>query len=288
MPFAERLKNRPARFALAAGFLLSACAPAAHTEGVSGGDSAAMLRMGDMARDAGDLTAAIPVYRRAHALAPLETAPLLRLAGTLHGVGAWHEAGNAWNRLLKLDPRAFEARLGYGETLIALGQPVLALEQFRLAQEIGGRGPDQAARLFNGIGVANDMLGDAQAAQAAYREGLGRKRTLRLLNNLGLSLALSGAHDEAVALLEEANAFPGAGLRHRTNLALAYALAGMEIAAAKIAETTTDALSAERANAFYVTLAALPGHAAKVAAVGAYSAARGNGAVSLADPRKTR
>ena len=51
---------------------------------------------------------------------------------------------------------------------------------------------------------------------------------------------------------------------------------------------TTDALSAERARAFYTTLAALPDHGSRVAAVGAYSAARGNGAVSLADPRKFR
>jgi Flp pilus assembly protein TadD len=283
MPFAEFLRNRPAGLAIAAGLLLGACAPAAHVDGVSGGDSATMLRIGDSARDAGDITAAIPIYRRAHALAPLENAPLLRLANTLHAVGAYHEAGDAWSRVLRLDHRSFEARVGYGETLVALGQPTLALEQFRLAREIG-----QDATLFNGIGVANDMLGDAAAAQAAYREGLTIERSLRLLNNLGLSLALSGAHNEAVAILEEANAFPGAGLRHKSNLVLAYRLAGLEIQADRLAETMMDTLSAERSRVFHTTVAALPDHKARVAAIGAYSAEREGGAISLVNSRSGR
>ena len=178
MTLVERLKHRPAPLALAAGLILTACAPAAHTDGVSGGGSETMLRIGDTARDAGDIGAALPIYRRAHALAPLELAPLLRLAETLGDVGAHREAGNAWQRALLIEPRSFEARLGYGETLAALDQPVLALEQFRLARELGA-----SADLFNGMGVAHDLLGDAEAAQAAYREGLASERSLKLPNN---------------------------------------------------------------------------------------------------------
>ena len=54
MTLVERLKHRPAPIALAAGLILTACAPAAHTDGVSGGGSETMLRIGDTARDAGD------------------------------------------------------------------------------------------------------------------------------------------------------------------------------------------------------------------------------------------
>ena len=283
MTLVERLKQRPARLALAAGLLLSACAPAAHTDAVSGGGSDTMLRVGDAARDAGDIGAAIPIYRRAHALAPLELAPLLRLANTLGEVGAHREAGNAWKRALQIDPRSFAARLGYGETLAALDQPVLALEQFRLARELGS-----SADLFNGMGVANDLLGDAAAAQAAYREGLAAERSLKLLNNLGLSLALSGAHDEAIAILEEANGFGAAGPRHRTNLALAYALSGRAEQARAIMAMDADEISAERAQAFYTMLASLPDHESRVAAVGTYSEVRANGVRSTGNPRRAR
>ncbi len=283
MSFAERLKQRPATLALAAAMLLSACAPTAHTDAVSGGGTDTMLRVGDAARDAGDLAAAIPVYRRAHALDPLNSAPLLRLATVLHGVGAYREAGNAWDRVLTLEPANFDARVGYGETLVALGQSVLALEQFRRAAETG-----QSTRLSNGMGVANDMMGDPVAAQAAYLEGLNEERTLKLLNNFGLSLALSGEPEQAIAVLEEAVALPGASARHRANLALAYAISGNTAGANTILAQDSDDLSAERAVAFYQTVAALPDHAARVAAVGAYSSARPNGAISVQNARAAR
>ncbi len=283
MTLVNRLKQHPARLAIAVGLLLSACAPAAHTDGVSGGGGDTMLRIGDAARDAGDISAAIPIYRRAHMLAPLELDPLLRLADTLSHVGAHREAGNAWKRALTLEPRSFDARLGYGETLAALDQPSLALEQFRLAAELGDGGD-----LYNGMGVAHDLLGDAAAAQAAYRKGLDGERSLKLLNNLGLSLALSGEYDEAIPVLEEANGFPGAGARHRTNLALAYALSGQTDRARAIMAMDTDAVTAQRVQAFYTMLASLPDHESRVAAVGTYSAARGNGARSTENPRRTR
>ncbi|MBO6782412.1 MAG: tetratricopeptide repeat protein [Alphaproteobacteria bacterium] len=283
MSLADRLKHRPARLAIAAALLLSACAPTAHTDAVVGGGADTMLRVGDAARDAGDLAAAIPVYRRAHALDPLNVEPLLRLARVLHGVGAYREAGNAWDRALRLEPRNFDARVGYGETLVALGQPALAVEQFAMAAEAG-----ESARLANGLGVANDMLGDPVAAQAAYRAGLAEERSLKLLNNLGLSLALSGDTAEAIAVLEEANEIPGASARHRANLAIAYALSGDTARANEIVREDSDDLSAERAVAFYRTVAAIPDHAARVAAVGAYASARPNGAISVQNARAGR
>lgn len=283
MTLVERLKQHPARLAIAAGLLLSACAPAAHTDGVSGGGSDTMLRIGDAARDAGDIGAAIPIYRRAHMLAPLQLDPLLRLGDILGDVDAHREAGNAWKRALAIDPRSFEARLGYGETLAALDQPILALEQFRLASDLGGN-----ADLFNGMGVSHDLLGDAAAAQLAYRDGLNETRSLKLLNNLGLSLALSGEYDEAIAVLEEANGFKAAGSRHRTNLALAYALSGQAGRARAIMAMDTDEVSAQRAQAFYTMLASLPDHESRVAAVGTYSAVRDNGTRSTANPRRAR
>jgi len=283
MPRIQDLKNHPAHLAIAAVLLLSACAPTAHTDAVSGGGSDTMLRIGDAARDAGDIGAAIPIYRRAHALAPLEPEPLLRLAGTLHSVGAYREAGNAWERILRLNPDDFEARVGYGETLAGLGQPVLALEQFQLAAEIGS-----SVKMFNGIGVANDMLGNPEMAQTAYRDGLAMNRTVKLLNNLGLSLALSGESEDAIAALEEAGSLADADARHRANLALAYTVAGNTARAAEILSRDMDDVSMMRAIAFYETVTALPDHAGKVAAIGAYSSTRSNGGISAQNARAAR
>ena len=47
-----------------------------------------------------------------------------------------------------------------------------------------------------------------------------------LRNNLGLSLALSGQHAEAIEMLRAVVDEPGAKARNRQNLALAYGLAG--------------------------------------------------------------
>lgn len=283
MPRAEYLKNRPAQLVIVAGLLLSACAPTAHTDAVIGGGSETMLRVGDAARDAGDISAAIPIYRRAHALAPLEPAPLLRLAETLHSVGAYREAGNAWDRILRIDAKDFDARVGYGETLTALGQPILALEQFQMAAEISAN-----TRMFSGIGVANDMLGNPDAAQAAYRSGLELEQTAKLLNNLGLSLVLSGQTEDAIAALEDAGKIGEAGARQRANLALAYTASGNTARAAEILSLDMDDVSMIRTIAFYETVTALPDHASKVAAIGAYSTARKNGALSTQNARASR
>ena len=64
-------------------------------------------------------------------------------------------------------------------------------------------------------------------AQGVYETGLTHDPTnLSLLNNLGLSLALSGQHDRAISLLSELVNDPSATPQIRQNLALAYGLAG--------------------------------------------------------------
>jgi Flp pilus assembly protein TadD len=271
MPLFNQLKTRPSQLVIAAVLLLAACAPTPHTDGVIGGGADTMLRVGDAARDAGDITAAIPIYRRAHALAPHDAIPLERLAETLHRVRAYREAGNAWNRALIINPDNFNARLGYGETLAALAQPTLALEQFRRAAEIGTSAP-----LFNGIGVANDQLGDPAAAQIAYRRGIKITRSLELLNNLGLSLALTGEFAEAIAILEEATNMVPAGSRHRANLAIAYLVSGNAARSQEVLVRDMDDDTALRTVGYFNTVLALPGHAAKVAALGAGAAGTGS------------
>ena len=259
--FAIQLKHLT--FLFAGIVCLSACVPTPHTDAVLGDDREMLLRIGDAARDSGELAAAIPFYRQAHLLDTQNPTPLLRLAEALNDLGKYREAGNAWKRALTIDPNNFEALVGYGETLVVLDQPSLALEQFHLAREHGSD-----TDLFNGIGVAHDLLGNAEAAQTAYREGLSLDRNLKLLNNLGLSLALSGAHEEAVTILVQANALPGTVLHHRANLALAHVLNGSSKRATAVLVMEADERMIERMLEFFAVVAGLSDHKSRVAAMG--------------------
>jgi Flp pilus assembly protein TadD len=63
---------------------------------------------------------------------------------------------------------------------------------------------------------------------------------VQITNNYGLSLALVGRYDEAIAMLEQAVQDPSATARFRQNLALAYGLAGQRDAAERIAGLDLD------------------------------------------------
>lgn len=194
------------------------------------GSVPALMRLGDAARAAGDPAAAIPFYRRAHASDLFDPEPLVRLGAALSDLGAYNEAVEAYRDALVGDPAHVEALRGLGNAFIALNQPQLAVEQFDAALRL-----DADHRSYNGIGVALDRTGDHKAAQGHYRVGLElAPGNITLLNNLGLSLALSGDYGEAIETLERVARHPEATVRHRQNLALAYGLAGRTDDAARI------------------------------------------------------
>ena len=254
-----------AQLAAAAVMLVSACSPLPHRDGTAGGDSATMLRLGDEARAAGDPATALPLYQRAYTLDSQNSATSVRVAQTFNQLGAYRQAGDIWASILRLEPHNYDALVGYGITLTALKQPTLALEHFERAHQIG-----ETAALYNGMGVAHDMLGNAMQAQDAYRQGLKiAPNSMSLSNNLGLSLALSGSYKEAIDILERVAAMPGAGVRHRQNLALAYALAGYTQHAQTLALQDLDELAVQRDMAGYQLIAGMRDHAEKVAALGA-------------------
>ncbi len=90
--------------------------------------------------------------------------------------------------------------------------------------------------------------------------------TLKLRNNLALSLALTGDFDEAARILREIAADPLATVRNRQNLALVYGLAGQPAKAARIARMDLGEAAVRNNLAYYETLRALSGQA-KAAAV---------------------
>lgn len=204
---------------------------AAKPEPPPAGTVAELVRLGDAMREKGDPQGAIPFYRRAHARDHFNPAPLVGLGEALDDLGAYNDAAEAFRQALIGQPADARALRGLGNALLGLDQPALAIDQFEAALRAR---PD--ARCHNGIGVARDRLGDHKGAQAAYRAGLAlAPDDPAILNNLGLSLALSGDTDGAIAILEKLAGRPDASARQRQNLALAYGLAGRDHDAARLA-----------------------------------------------------
>ena len=268
----RRPKPRP-RIALilALPVLLAACVANPTAIGVGpgqavppGGESAALVRVADSMRDAGDVFGAIPFYRRAHQLDTLQATPLIRLALALHTVRAYDEASRTWRTALRRDPDNADARRGDGYRLIALNKPQLAIDQLRTSNEI-----EEDVRSYNGLGVAYDMIGDTRGAQMHYRMGLQvAPDNVTLLNNLGLSLALSGDFPDSINLLLRVVASAVATARHRQNLALAYGLSGQIEEAAAVARQDLDDEAVANNLAYYAILRAETDPAARFAAIG--------------------
>ena len=244
---------------------VTACAGPSESElGTPNADTASLLRIAETTRAAGDPAAAVQLYRRAHALSPEDPTPLIRLGETFNALGAYTEASEAWTNALTLDANNADILRGYGITLTGLNQPHLALERFNSAAAL-----NPEPRTYNGIGVAYDMLGQPETAQANYRAGLALDPAdIGLTSNLGLSFALSGRYAEAIAMLERAATMPNATVRHRQNLALAYGVAGETEKAERLARVDLDEQAVLQNMAFYNTLRAMTDHAQKVAALG--------------------
>jgi Flp pilus assembly protein TadD len=225
---------------------------------------AALLRAGDATRASGDLPSAVTFYRRAHAIASDQTAPLIRLGETLAGLGAANEAAESFRAAIERDPKDPDAQRGLGNALLALNQPQLAIQSFTTANAIK---PD--ARCYNGIGVANDMTARHRAAQSAYQQGLQLAASnLQLQNNLALSLMLSGDYPEAIEILRAIVSDPAATPRHRQNLAMAYGLAGDIKEAARVARLDLEESQVQNNLSYYLTLRSLNDSGAVAQALG--------------------
>ena len=221
----------------------------------------------------GDIAMAASLYRRAHALDPASFDAAFGLARMLGQLNASSEAADAYRAALALRPDDPAALRGLGNTLIVLDQPGQAVPQFEQALKKAND-----PRLYNGLGVAHDMLDDYKMAQAYYRTGLElAPGNAELANNLGLSLLLSGDAKGAVGVLRRLVGNPRATPRHRLNLALALVLAGEDKAAGEIARIDLDPASADAQIAYFETLKAISNPKAMRAAIGAHLSAAARG-----------
>ena len=218
-----------------------------------GAQSQSLLKVADATMAAGNYEAALGIYRRAHEHDTWAFAPLFGQAMALQRMGHYEEAAKAFRRALESKPYDPDATRELGNVLIALSQPALALAQFEAVLKSK---PD--ARAYNGLGVAKDMLGNHDGAQRDYRAALALAANhVAARNNLALSLAVTGHYGEAIELLRALAGEPGATMRHRQNLALAYGLAGETERAAQMARQDLDEATVRQNLRLYATLRAL-------------------------------
>jgi tetratricopeptide (TPR) repeat protein len=126
--------------------------------------------------------------------ATLEPAPQnayaeFRLGICLHHLGRWAEAGQAFLKVLEVDPHRDEVRLGLGACLLHLNRPEEALANFDRCWSDASR-----SRVLFGKAVALQLLGRYHEAEGAYHRLLASdpKSEEALSNLIALSIE---AHD---------------------------------------------------------------------------------------------
>jgi tetratricopeptide (TPR) repeat protein len=112
-----------------------------------------------------------------------------RLGICLHHLGRWAEAGQAFQRVLEVDPHRDEVRLGLGACLLHLNRPEEALANFDRCWSDAAR-----LRVLFGKAVALQLLGRHHEAEGAYQRLLASDpKSEEALSNL-IALCME-AHD---------------------------------------------------------------------------------------------
>jgi Flp pilus assembly protein TadD len=187
------------------------------------------LRLARAARQAGDFTSAVNLYRSAVETTSPDPALLVELGDTLVQSGAPDDGIDIYWRVLglqKVDPKS-GARLGavrgLARAYLTLGELATALEHWNEAHAMAPQDPGALV----GQGVVLDMLGRHAEAQTAYRTVLtNAPHDVPARNNLALSLALTGHFPEALEIITPMARSSTATPQIRQNLALIYGLKG--------------------------------------------------------------
>jgi Flp pilus assembly protein TadD len=250
--------------------LLTACASDPLTSSVKSGKQSTkaetIVRMAEKTAARGDWPIAASLFRNASKLDSGNFDAVYGLARALNKLNANEEALSIYRRAIELRPKDANALRGIGNTLVYLDRSALAIPKFELALE-----QTEDPRVFNGMGVAFDMLDDYKAAQAYYRVGLKiAPQNPSLRNNLALSLLLTGNASESAALLKELAASRGATTRHRLNYALSLVLSGDTRMAERVVRMDLDKESAEDQITFFETIKSLGKTKAARAAIRAH------------------
>ncbi len=166
--------------------------------------------------------AALSLYIRAIAEEPNDPRIITAAGEEALAIGDIDAAFGFLGRAVTLDPRSPRARAGYGRALVLSARPKDALTLFDQSVRLGLNETEIAADR----GLARDLLGETRRAQRDYRLALtAYPGNTTLIERLGLSLAISGDRDAAIALVKPLTTRPESGNAYRT-LAFIHALTG--------------------------------------------------------------
>ena len=212
------------------------------------------VRQAEEARAAGNVDTAIPLYDRALQANPEGIEAKLGLGQALLTIGAGDEAAAQFRDVLARRGDNSKALRGLAAALIAMGQPTLAEKQVDRALQANAND----FHALNLMGVVLDMQGRHAEAQANYRRGLElAPADPGLHSNYGLSLAITGQPQAAIALLVPVASGRQSTARIRQNLAFAYAMAGDLSNSLQLCRRDMDELFAQRQLAYYAQLRSL-------------------------------
>ncbi|HZT52294.1 MAG TPA: SPOR domain-containing protein [Stellaceae bacterium] len=270
---AGSLATAVSAFALVIG--LAACAGGPGNTSADAG-TATLMKVADETAAGGDPATAANLYRQVHEQAPKDPVPLAKMGAMLLALQEPAAAAQAYRAAVALAPQDPELHRGLALALLSSDQADAAAAEIRIALE--KRAGD--ARLYNLLGVANDMAGHHALAQQSYAKGLELDpASVGLRNNVALSMALSGDYKGAIDRLTQIVG-PEAPPRYRLNLAMAYALAGDDDKAAATAREVLDEKSVRNNLAFYTLLRGMDEKHRTAAILGAEMH---GGAISSAD-----
>ena len=204
-----------------------------------------MIDTADRLFAAGQVAAAIPMYRSSMGSDP--TRARLGLAKALVAEGRPQGAYNLTEDCL--------TGTCSSELLVVRGEAALALGRYDDARSIFQRAVDTipSARGYAGLGIAMALTGSFSEAIAVFEKLPAPTGP----SNKALVLIAMGRANEGRLILEQMVRDGTAGLKERQNLALAYILLGDDDRARTFAQLDLDLQSALQTLAFYRQLAAL-------------------------------
>ncbi|MGF1633581.1 MAG: tetratricopeptide repeat protein [Phycisphaerae bacterium] len=155
--------------------------------------------LGEIYRDRGDYTAALPHFEALTVLDPYSALNFYKLGVSYHVLQRLAESRRAYERSLELDPAAAPTQMNLGLVMLAEGDAQAAVERLTRAVELDPQNPDA----WSNLGVALDVSGNLQSAETAYRRSLElAPDRLATLQNLGSNLIGQGRGIEASLILQ--------------------------------------------------------------------------------------
>jgi Flp pilus assembly protein TadD len=204
---------------IAALLLLAACANGGN-HGQAG--EAPGVDVADAALRGGSPQVALRIDDAILAKDPHNVAALLNRGEAQTALQQSDAATQSYTEALRADPDSVPARIGLGRLRLA-DDPTAAETLF---VEVLRRSPRNAVAL-NDLGIARDLLGRHEDAQAAYRQTIGIDPSMNGARvNLALSLAMVGRADDAAPMLRPLASAPNAPRRLRHDLAAVLAMGG--------------------------------------------------------------